>query len=204
MVIGVKAPTSAVYEQKRRDLEEAFDLPRNGLTWLKFQTVGGLLLQTQVQLNASIQAPLQAGNLTIGDFRIELVAEDPVFYSQTQKNTDVTFASGTGTVTNSGNAPVFPVARIHGNIQNPSITNSTSGRAVSLSGITIAAGNYYDIDMLNETVKDPTGTSKYTYVNSDDFFSLAKGNNTISLGGTLGGSGLRKVTFTFRDGYLGI
>jgi len=204
LVIGVRADNSATYEQKRRDLEEAFDLPRNGLTWLKFTTTGGLKLQTRVQLNASIQAPLRAGEVTIGEFRIELIAEDPIFYSQTEHNTDITFAAGSGTLTNSGNAPVFPEARIHGNVKNPSILSSGLARTVSLAGITIAAGHYYNINMLEEIVEDETEASKYSYVDTDDFFWLAKGNNTIVLGGTLGASGDRKVTFSYRDGYLGV
>ena len=204
LIIGVRASTSATYEQKRRDLQEAFDFPRNGLTWLKFTTQGGLALQTRVQLNAPIQAPLMAGEVTIGDFRIELIAEDPVFYSQTEQEVDITFAAGSGTLTNSGNAPVFPTARIHGNVLNPSILNSGFGYTVSFSGVTIAAGSYYDIDMLEETVEDESGVNRYSYVNSDDFFWLTKGANAIVLSGTAGGSGLRKVTFTYRDGYLGV
>lgn len=204
LVIGIRAANLATYEQKRRDLLEAFDLPRNGLTWLKFTTPGGLALQCKVQLNAQIQAPLRAGEVTIGEARIELVAEDPVFYSQTEKSIDITFAAGSGTLTNAGNAPIFPVARIHGNVEDPSIRNSGLGRTVSLAGITIPAGHYYDIDMLEETVKDEAGASRYSYVDADDFFWLSKGNNTIILGGTPGGSGYRKVTFTYRDGYLGI
>ena len=204
LVIGVRANTSVLYETKRRDLQEAFDFPRNGLTWLKFTTQGGLALQTQVQLNASIQAPLAAGETTIGNFRIELIAEDPVFYSQTEHETDITFTAGSGVVANAGNAQVFPTVRIHGNVEDPSIQNSTLSRTVSLTGITIGAGNYYEVDMLEETVEDQTGASKYSYVDEDDFFWLAKGNNTITLGGTPGGSGDRKVTLYHRDGYLGI
>lgn len=204
LVIGVKAPDSATYGQKRRDLQAAFDFPRSGMTWLKFKTVGGLELQTRVQLNAAIQAPLRAGYLTVGDFRIELVAEDPVFYSQTLTKTDVTFVSGSGVVSNGGNAPVYPEVRIHGNVLDPSITNSNMAKTISLSGVTIGAGHYYDVDMLNETVKDETGINRYSYVDSDDFFWLAAGSNTIALVGTPGGSGHRKVTFSFRDGYIGI
>jgi len=58
--------------------------------------------------------------------------------------------------------------------------------------------------MLEETVEDESGVNRYSYVNSDDFFWLAKGANAIVLDGTAGGSGLRKITFTYRDGYLGI
>jgi phage-related protein len=157
-----------------------------------------------VQLNAEIQSVFKQGEVTIGEARIELIAEDPILYSQTLKTQDITFAAGSGVVANAGTAPVYPTVRIHGNVTNPSVANSSFGRTVSLSGVTIAAGNYYDLDMVEETVEDPSGTNKYNYVNSDDFFWLGKGNNTISLGGTLGGSGYRKVTLTYRDGYLGI
>jgi hypothetical protein len=204
LIIGIRGSTSSEYEQKRRELIEAFDFPRNGMTWLKFTTTGGLALQVQVQLNAEIQSVFKQGEVTIGEARIELIAEDPILYSQTLKTQDITFAAGSGVVANSGTAPVFPTVRVHGNVLNPSIMNSTLGRSVSLSGVTIAAGNYYDVDMLEETVEDPTGASVYNYVNDDDFFWLDKGNNTISLGGTPGGSGYRKVTLTYRDGYLGI
>ena len=204
LIIGVRGSTSSIYEQKRRELIEAFDFPRNGLTWLKFTTTGGLALQVQVQLNAEIQTTFKGGEVTIGDMRIELIAEDPILYSQTLTTQDITFASGSGVLANAGTAPVYPTARIHGNVLNPSIMNSTLGRTISLSGVTIAAGNYYDVDMLEETVEDPTGASVYNYVNSDDFFWLNKGNNTITLGGTPGGSGYRKITFSYRDGYLGI
>lgn len=204
LIVNVRAETSAVYETKRRDLESAFDTPRNGLTYLKFTTVGGLALQSYCHLNTEIQSPLVAGEVTIGDFRIELIAEDPIFYSQTLTETDVTFAAGSGTVTNSGNTPVFPTIRVHGNVLNPVITNTTLGRTVSLTGYTISAGKYVDIDMLNETIKDETGASVYSYINSDDFFWLGKGNTTITVSGTVGGSGYRKATFSFRYGYLGV
>jgi len=203
LIIGIRASDSATYEEKRRDLQEAFDCPRNGLTWLKFTTTGGLALQIQVQLNSGIQAPLQAGEVTIGTARIELIAEDPIFYSQTENEEDITFASGSGTINNGGNAPVFPSLKIHGNVENPSVENVGLGMTISFT-TTITAGSYYDIDTLDEIVEDETNTSQYSNINEDDFFYLKKGDNEITLDGTPGASGYKKVTFTFRDGYLGI
>ena len=204
LIIGCRSSTSADYETRRRALQAAFDLPRDGLTWLKFITQGGLELQTQVQLNAQIQAPLNRGEVTIGNFRIELIAEDPTFYSQTETAQDITFASGSGVVNNGGNAPVYPTIRIHGSVTDPVITNSTLSRTVSFTGLTIPAGEYLDIDMLNETVIDQSSVNKYEYINSDDFWWLAEGNNTITISGTVGGSGYRKITVTYRNGYIGI
>jgi len=93
ITIGIRGATSSEYEQKRRDLIEAFDFPRNGLTWLKFTTTGGLALQTQVQLNSEIQTTFKQGEVTIGEARIELVAEDPILYSQTLKTQDILFSA---------------------------------------------------------------------------------------------------------------
>jgi len=204
MIIGCRSSTSADYETRRRALEAAFDFPRDGLTWLKFTTQGGLALQTQVQLNAQIQAPLNAGEVTIGDFRIELIAEDPLFYSQTQSVPEITFAAGSGVVNNAGNAPVYPVIRVHGAVTNPVITNTTLGKTVSFTGLTIAAGHYIDIDMLNETVTYDGITNYYAYINADDFWYLFEGNNTITISGSLGGSGYKKIVLTYRAGYIGI
>lgn len=203
LIIGVRAADSATFEEKRRDLQEAFDLPRGGMALLKFTTVGGLELQCYVQLNAQIQAPLLAGHVTIGDFRIELIAEDPLFYSQTQSSDDITFAAGSGSVDPGGNAPVYPTIRVHGNVTDPVITNTTLDKTVDFSGLTIPAGEYVDIDMLNETVINQVGVSNYEYVDNDDFWWL-QGSNTITISGTLGGSGYRKITVTRRAGYIGI
>ena len=204
LIIGVRSSTSADYETRRRALQAAFDTPRDGLTWLKFVTQGSLSLQTQVHLNSQIQAPLKGGEVTIGDFRIELIAEDPVLYSQTQSVPEITFATGSGVVTNGGNAAVYPVIRVHGSVTNPVITNTTLGKTVSFTGLTVPAGEYIDINMLNETVVNQLGVTKYDFLNSDDFWWLAEGNNTITISGSLGGSGDRKVVVTYRSGYIGI
>ena len=208
LTVGVKAADSATYETKRRDLQAALDTPRAGNTLFKFTTQGGLLVQSYAHLNTAIQAPFYPGEVTIGEFRIELVAEDPLFYSQTLTETDVTiklpFGTGSGVVANAGNAAVYPVIRILGAVTDPIITNTTTGKTVSLTGITIAAGEYIDIDMFNETVVDQAGASKYSYLLDDTFFTLEAGNNTITISGTAGGSGDRKITASFRSGYIGI
>lgn len=204
LVIGVRADTSATYEEKRRDLQAALDLPRDGLTTFKFITQGGLALQCDVQLNAPIQAPLRAGEVTIGEFRIELIAEDPLFYAQSESSEDITFVSGSGVVNPGGNAPVYPVIRIYGNVTDPVITNTTLGRTVSFSGLTIGANEWVDVDMFNETAVNQDGDSVFDTIDSDDFWWLAEGNNTITISATIGGSGNRKITITFRAGYIGI
>jgi len=204
LIIGVRADSSATYETKRRDLEASFDTPHNGLTLLQFVTQGGLALQSYFQLSAPIQAPFNPGEVTIGNFRIELVAEDPVLYSQTETTTEITFTAGSGTVTNGGNSPVYPTVRIYGEVTNPGLVNTTLGLTLSFSGLTIAAGHYIEIDMLNETIKYDGSTNYYSYVNSDDFSWLKVGANAITVSGTVGSSGDRLVRFYHHNGYIGI
>ena len=204
LVIGVKASDSATYETKRRDLQAVLDTPRAGNTLFQFTTQGGLSLQFYAHLNTAIQATLNSGEVTIGEFRVELVAEDPLFYAQALTATDILFSAGSGVINNAGNAAVYPIIRIAGSITDPVITNTTTGKTVSLAGITIASSGYIDIDMLNETVVNELGVSKYEYLDYDEFFTLGAGDNTITISGTIGGSGNRKITLSFRDGYLGI
>jgi len=61
-----------------------------------------------------------------------------------------------------------------------------------------------NIDMENETVIKNDLTNLYSYINSDDFWWLGKGNNTINISATLGGLGDKKITISYRIGYLGI
>jgi len=205
IIVGTRADTSANYETYRRALMAAFNTPHNGATDLKFTTQGGLALQSSFLLNAPIQAPFNAGEVTIGDARIEMIAEDPVLYGQTLNTQDITFAAGSGVIANAGNCPCYPtLIRVHGAITDAVLTQTTLTRTVSFTGLTIASGHFVDIDMLNETVLLDGLTNYYSYIDSDDFWWLEDGDNTITISGTIGGSGNRKVAVSWRNGYTGI
>ena len=68
----------------------------------------------------------------------------------------------------------------------------------------MAEAEYADIDMENETVKKNDLTNLYSYIDADDFWWLVEGNNTINISGTTGASGDRKVTISYRLGYIGV
>ena len=205
VLVGVKSSTISDYNIKRRALLAALDLPRDGLSTMLLTTTDDLDLQCDVQLAGKVDAPLLRGEVTIGNIWVPLISPDPNFYSQTEDDDDITFVAGSGVISNGGNAPVYPVIRVHGDVSGAiTITNTTLSRTVSFTGLSLATGEYMDIDMLNETVTKNDDTNLYSYINADDFWWLGEGNNTITISATVGGSGNRKITVTRRAGYIGI
>jgi len=152
------------------------------------------------------------GSRPTKEFLLPLVAEDPRIYSQTQQSQDtefvlaggggglvfpatlnITFAEGSsdgaGTFTNGGDAPSYPVVQIHGPITSPVLRNVTTGKTMFINsgGLSIAAGSYAEVDMLNETIRLNGSASQplVAYVNelTSSFWPLEPGANTIRLSG---------------------
>jgi len=207
LLIGVKSTTKADYAARRRALFKAFDLPRDGLTTMQFTTEEALDLQCDVQLAGAIQASLLPGEVTLGEVWISIISPSSIFESQTLTETDITFAAGTGTINNTGDTPVFPEVRVLGALTAATdiiLENNTVGRTVSLTGLALTDAEYSDIDMENETVIKTDLSNLYAYVDDDDFWWLDEGNNTINISGTVGGSGDKKITISYRIGYIGV
>ena len=205
--IGIKSTTVADYAARRRALLKAFDLPRDGLSTMTFTTSEPLSLQCDVQLAGSVEAPLLAGEVTMGEVWVPLIAPDPLFYSQSLMETDITFAAGTGTINNTGDAPIFPSVRMYGNLDSGAdilLENNSLGRTLSFTGLFLDDAEYIDINMEDETTIKNDSSNQYAYIDSDDFWWLQEGNNVINLSATLGGGGERKITISYRLGYLGI
>lgn len=114
-----------------------------------------------------------------------------------------------------GNIESFPtLIRITGPVTSPIITNLASGDKIDFSGITIDAGDYYDIDLRYgyKTVKDSTGANKNSEVSADSdltTFSLLPapeapdGVNTLQITG-IGESAATRFDLTYYDRFLGI
>jgi hypothetical protein len=205
--IGVRSSTKADYAAKRRALLKAFDLPREGLTTMKITTTEPLSLQTSVQLNGAIEAPLLGGEVTAGEMWVSLIAPNPLLLSQTLTTTDITFADGSGVIANTGDAPVFPTIRLYGELLDTAdivIENDTTGRKFSLTDLELTDAEYADIDMEEETVIKNDLQNLYAHIDEDYFWWLQEGNNTILLTGNTGSSGDRKATISYRLGYLGV
>lgn len=168
----------------------------------------------------SIQLGLRAAPASWTYAQAQLVAYDPVVYSQnytTFSNVDppggggatfeltfpITFEtseSGQITATNNGTVYTYPLVTLTGDLTNPLIANSTTGEFFQLN-YTIPSGSSVVVDFENRTVMLNGTTNLITsIVSGSDWWTLQPGANTISLQtGNTGDTG--SMTLTYRDAY---
>lgn len=111
-------------------------------------------------------------------------------------------AGGSAACTNAGDAPAFPVVKIYGPIVSPALRNVTTGEALSLPGLVLAAGDFAEVDMRAETILY-NGSPDFSLIGkldplTSDFFALVEGLNSIVLSGS-GSTAATKATILFRD-----
>jgi hypothetical protein len=160
---------------------------------------------------------------------------DPTFYHPTA--TAVTFSLGGGgtsftvpsqvpwqvgasnisashTISYTGTWRTYPQMRITGPITDCVVTNASTGETLDFTGTTIAAADYYDIDLRygRKTVVDASGTNKVADLteSSDlatwhigDDQEIPGGTNSISVSGT-SVTGATKVEVLYYVRYTGI
>jgi hypothetical protein len=106
-------------------------------------------------------------------------------------------------VVNDGNWTAQPTIRIHGGASAVSIMNEANGQTFALKdSVTIAEGDYYDINMEHKTIVDAGGGNKFADLdNSSDWLVLEPGTNLLifdaALSGINGG-----VEVKFRDSWI--
>lgn len=118
------------------------------------------------------------------------------------------------TIEYAGNFREYPVITVTGPVTDLVITNQTTGEKLDFTGVTIAGGDTYTIDLRYEskTLVDQDGVNKISELTSDsDFatFHLAStlevpdGRNTISaVGSTV--TGETAIAFSWKNRYLAI
>lgn len=212
--------SSADFEDKRRALLKAFAIDQ-GLQTITIQTHAGNSVFIDAILNASLEVPYSKGQMTFCDFRLELVAPDPFFRSSTLNESEVfpftgggykipfsiplslgSGGSGATTITNNGNGIEFPIIKIFGAIENPSIQNSTLGKTLSINYSIPTSTDYIELNTETRTatfngiinISDKIGT---------DWWYLQTGDNIIKLS-SASYSGSSKAIVYHYDRYLGI
>jgi hypothetical protein len=153
---------------------------------------GDVILQTTPSGMSAMRAFGRIQNVRVTGgfvkkFQIGLICADPRMYGTTL-NTATTSGASTS-ATNAGDYYSPPVLRIT-NYTNPVITNSTTTEAISFINLTLGTTEYVDVDMLSKTVISNLGVSRYSNVvfPASTFWYLARGSNTITIGGSGGGS----------------
>lgn len=90
--------------------------------------------------------------------------------------------------TNGGDAPTWPIVRIYGLGDDPVIENETLGETIDLTGLSLDAGDWVDIDMAGRTIQwwDASSGGSGAFVialsyrsATSAFFWLAPGDNIL-------------------------
>lgn len=211
----------ASFEQERVSFFQAFSF-LNAEKLLKFTTFGGKTLQCNVIASGAIidtqESPVASA------FALELIASDPIFYSQDSYTVLGSIATLTGagfalpfsfplalsgslegamTLTNQGNARVYPTEiKLLGPGTNFTLSNKTTVKDLFYTG-TIADGEYVTIDPKRHTAYENGVDSVYGNI-SGDWWDLYYGNNVATLTVGSGNTSDTGVEITYRSGYWGI
>lgn len=221
---GIYSSTQSTFESKRRALIDAIKISKDSdsvpeAKVLKFTTLDDLELQCNVFLR---KFKMNKQKYCYADFMIEFYAADIAIESQTLSSNGLSTlasggavypiiypviyggsAAGTQTITNAGNIEAWPIITLTGILTDPIITNTTTGKYMSLD-ITLGASDTLVIDMKNKTiVLNGTTNSLSTKALASEWWWLDAGANIVTLAtGSGGDNGL--VTIEYRDSYLGV
>lgn len=136
------------------------------------------------------------------------IALSPGQLTALQAAMDASFPELAGVIVNVGNADAFPVIQLQGEMQDPIITNVTTGEVLDFTGYDVPAltYNYINTAYGQKTVKGGDGTSlidKLTSASDLATFHLQPGPNyiTVQSASTLTAA---DVLFTFYKSYLSL
>ena len=90
---------------------------------------------------------------------------------------------GSRAVVNAGDVDAFPMIKIYGPCTNPVVSNMTQSKSLTFSGLTIAAGDYLEIDTRAKTIRTNSlaASSQYSKLvfPSSKWWTLSPGSNTV-------------------------
>lgn len=189
VLVAVSSDRSAYYTN-RRTLLNIF-APREEAMVVKFVLDNGDTRQIDAHLVGQPQWTADASEAyLVGRMGVQFRAADPTMYDPVEGS--VVFALGGGsdaweipwvipweigaaaldqtvTIQYAGNWRTYPIVKIEGPITNAIIVNETTGEKLDFTGVTISAGDHYEIDCRygQKTVVDSAGTNKIADLSSD-------------------------------------
>lgn len=222
----VYASDVATYRTRRRTLESAVNIKKiitggfNPIT-LKLTTMDDLALQVEVYTR-KFDFPDKL--LMAGNYKVEFFAPTLYLVSQAIRSQIVYVYDGGGMaiptaiptpfnanasalsiLNNAGNVDAYPQIIITGPLDDPAITNESTGQVLNLD-YTLTSGQYIAIDTDLRTVLYYSGVGASPTNIRDkmtgDFITLSPGNNTIKLAVAAFAAG--NAQFSWRDSYSGI
>jgi hypothetical protein len=197
--------SGTTYRTRRRQLEAVTRIYRPGgvLTPLtfKFKTMDDLELQVDVYVR-KFEMPDKF--LTGGNYKLDLFAPDIRLLSQELHQETLSIFSGGGmpipmpipmdmsaggtietTINNAGDTGALPFFVIQGPIEDPTISNQTTGESFSLDYLLATADEFITVDVETRTVlyyaDANTAGVNIRDKFSGDWFEIASGNNSIKL-----------------------
>jgi hypothetical protein len=125
--------------------------------------------------------PVQITGGYLKSFEFTLVSPLPYLLDTAQTTTSVT-AGTPVTITNGGNATMWPVIQADGAFSTATLANTTTGESLVFTA-GVAAAHYAEVDNFRKTIyTDGTGANLLSSVNwgASKFLSLKPGANTIA------------------------
>jgi phage-related protein len=211
--------TQADFIAKRDDLQNALNI-LSGEQSIKFTLANDRAIQIEA-IYSSITFVPQAGAINAAQFQIEFSASFPFLVSQVENSANLYLPAGGGgkvppdtmpmslnadsggssVVANNGNGVYYPFIRIFGPVTNPGIKNMGTNKEIRFD-VTLAAGEYIEIDFKRKTISDNQGRNRYS-VKSGEWWYIQPGSNQIKfLADTY--NALAHAIIYYRDCYLGI
>lgn len=196
----------------------------NGSGVLKITKSNGKSIRLTVS-SVSIKGDLSPDSPLASNMLVEFGSEYPLLLNDTESTSDVLIYQGGGmaipmaipmamtsgggnetSVVNNGNYDSYPTFTFIGPLTNPTLTNTTTDKAISIT-YTLASTDTIVIDTFNRTALFytggiGTGTNVRQYV-SGDFWTLLKGNNNVRLGND-SYNAYASCHISYRDSFLGI
>jgi len=133
--------------------------------------------------------------LYMGSAELTFTCSDPFAYKTTQDTTTWATGTNTNTISNDG-TDTFPVLSFTAWATAITLKNTTTGKLLSLSGLTV--GDVLSVDNSRGII---TKNSKQTNANlsmDSEFFPLVSGNNQLDCGATTHNT----ITINYRKRYL--
>lgn len=154
------------------------------------------------QVSFRTQQPMRVAGSWLKTVFIGLVCADPRIYSTALHSTAGINEATPTTIHNAGDFPSPPSLRIHGPGTNPVVKNA--GVPITFSGLTLAAGDYVDVDLLQRTVIDNTGASRYSTIDflNTTWWYIYPGDNTVRIDWGSGSTAASDLDVTWRDAWV--